>query len=90
MEEPEVEENQMREAALASTPLFQPNFKSSKVTQAQLDKFKVFLPHLFHFLLVKFSMLKCRVTLYSLKTNPVSAEVSNMRFFGDFFKKNHA
>lgn len=29
-----------KEEELASTPLFNPDFKSSKVTQAQLDKFK--------------------------------------------------
>lgn len=34
------EEDERREAALASTPLFQPNFNSSKITQAQLDKFR--------------------------------------------------
>ncbi|WOL11716.1 hypothetical protein Cni_G20480 [Canna indica] len=33
-------EDARRETALASTPLFQPNFKPSKVTQAQLDKLK--------------------------------------------------
>ncbi|XP_020571486.1 protein FAM204A isoform X1 [Phalaenopsis equestris] len=34
------EEEARREAALAATPVLQPDFKSSKVTQAQLDKFK--------------------------------------------------
>ncbi|XP_042458476.1 uncharacterized protein LOC122042426 [Zingiber officinale] len=33
-------EDARRETALASTLLFQPNFKPSKVTQAQLDKLK--------------------------------------------------
>ncbi|XP_064936966.1 uncharacterized protein LOC135588668 [Musa acuminata AAA Group] len=33
-------EDARREAALACTPLFQPNFKPSKATQAQLDKLK--------------------------------------------------
>lgn len=41
MEEGAGDEDQRRESALASTPLFNPNFKSSKVSQAQLDKFKV-------------------------------------------------
>ncbi|ONK81725.1 uncharacterized protein A4U43_C01F32250 [Asparagus officinalis] len=40
MEEQGGDDDRRREAALASTPLFQPNFKSSKVTQAQLDKFR--------------------------------------------------
>ncbi|PKU66811.1 hypothetical protein MA16_Dca014418 [Dendrobium catenatum] len=34
-------ELERREAALAATPILQPDFRSSKVTQAQLDKFKV-------------------------------------------------
>ncbi|RWW83210.1 hypothetical protein BHE74_00008290, partial [Ensete ventricosum] len=34
-------EDARREAALACTPLFQPNFTPSKTTQAQLDKLKV-------------------------------------------------
>ncbi|XP_009414716.3 uncharacterized protein LOC103995755 isoform X2 [Musa acuminata AAA Group] len=33
-------EDARREAALACTPLFQPNFRPSKATQAQLDKLK--------------------------------------------------
>uniref|UniRef100_A0A1D1YS72 Protein FAM204A n=1 Tax=Anthurium amnicola TaxID=1678845 RepID=A0A1D1YS72_9ARAE len=34
------EEDRRREAALAATPLLLPGFKSSKVSQAQLDKFR--------------------------------------------------
>ncbi|XP_073108596.1 uncharacterized protein [Elaeis guineensis] len=34
------EEAARREAALAATPLLQPNFRSSKVTQSRLDKFR--------------------------------------------------
>ncbi|URE32830.1 PP2Cc, partial [Musa troglodytarum] len=42
MAEAEAEaEDARREAALACTPLFQPNFRPSKATQAQLDKLKV-------------------------------------------------
>ncbi|URE32831.1 PP2Cc, partial [Musa troglodytarum] len=41
MAEAEAEaEDARREAALACTPLFQPNFRPSKATQAQLDKLK--------------------------------------------------
>ncbi|PKA64658.1 hypothetical protein AXF42_Ash007405 [Apostasia shenzhenica] len=36
----EAAEHDRREAALAATPILQPNFKSSRVTQAQLDKFR--------------------------------------------------
>ncbi|KAH0464024.1 hypothetical protein IEQ34_006810 [Dendrobium chrysotoxum] len=39
MDEQEAE-LERREAALAATPILQPDFRSSKVTQAQLDKFK--------------------------------------------------
>ncbi|KAI0515630.1 hypothetical protein KFK09_008295 [Dendrobium nobile] len=39
MDEQETE-LERREAALAATPILQPDFRSSKVTQAQLDKFK--------------------------------------------------
>ncbi|PKU61988.1 protein FAM204A [Dendrobium catenatum] len=39
MDEQEAE-LERREAALAATPILQPDFRSSKVTQSQLDKFK--------------------------------------------------
>lgn len=41
MEGDEGEEEKRREAALAGTPLLQAGFRSSKVSQAQLDKFRV-------------------------------------------------
>ncbi|KAG0480666.1 hypothetical protein HPP92_011204 [Vanilla planifolia] len=36
----ELSEHDRREAALAAAPILQPGFKPSKVTQAQIDKFK--------------------------------------------------
>lgn len=52
----EGDDDARREAALAATRLLDPNFKPSKLTQSQLDKFKVILffsPPLF-FCFVKF------------------------------------
>lgn len=37
-------EDERKEAAIASTPALQPNFKPKGVTQNQLSKFQVLLP----------------------------------------------
>lgn len=37
-------EDERKEAAIASTPCLQPNYKPRRITQDQLSKFQVLLP----------------------------------------------
>lgn len=48
------EEDERREAAIASTPSLQPDFKLSRLRQTQLSKFQVLFLNLFTYLFLIF------------------------------------